>query len=154
MPLGIITAAVVKLNTVNLIQTAADSLVVANAAVGANQAVGGFIAVTGSNNKYSAEVDQLLDPSQNKASANVQTIGDENGVISVWDLKNYQRRETYSDRGRSETESVAMSPDGAMLAAAGTSRQVVSISSARCVSGPHSSKRSARSLSAHTRSNR
>jgi len=49
----------------------------------ANQAVGGSIAVTGSNGSYSSEVDQLLDPSVNKGSAPIQTIGDEAGSVYV-----------------------------------------------------------------------
>jgi len=48
-----------------------------------NQAVGGSIAVTGNNNGYVSEVDQLLDPSVNKGSAPIVTIGDEAGSIYV-----------------------------------------------------------------------
>ena len=47
------------------------------------QAVGGAIAVSGSNNSYVSEVDQLLDPSVNKGSAPIQGIGDESGNIYV-----------------------------------------------------------------------
>jgi len=48
-----------------------------------NQAVGGSVAVTGSNGQYVSEVDQLLDPSVNKGSAPIQTIGDEAGNVYV-----------------------------------------------------------------------
>lgn len=50
---------------------------------GTNQAVGGFISVSGSNNKYVSEVDQLLDPSSTRGYAPIQTIGDEPGSIYV-----------------------------------------------------------------------
>jgi len=52
-------------------------------ATNANQAVGGSIAITGSNGKYTSEVDQLLDPSVNKGSAPLATIGDEAGSVYV-----------------------------------------------------------------------
>ncbi len=50
---------------------------------GTNQAVAGGIAVTGANNKYISEVDQLADPSLNTGNAPIQTIGDEAGSIYV-----------------------------------------------------------------------
>jgi len=50
---------------------------------GTNQAVAGGIAVTGSNGKYSSEVDQLLDPSVATGNAPIQTIGDEAGNVYV-----------------------------------------------------------------------
>ena len=49
----------------------------------ANQAVGGFISVSGSNGSYVSEVDQLLDPPVSRGSAPIQTIGDEAGSIYV-----------------------------------------------------------------------
>jgi hypothetical protein len=48
-----------------------------------NQAVGGAIAVSGANNSYVSEVDQLLDPSVSWGSAPIQTIGDEAGNVYV-----------------------------------------------------------------------
>jgi len=50
---------------------------------GTNQAVGGSIAVTGSNNKYSSEVDQLLNPSTDVGNAPIATINGEPGAIYV-----------------------------------------------------------------------
>jgi len=50
---------------------------------GTDQAVGGSIAVTGSNNKYSSEVDQLLSPSVNTGNAPIVSIGDETGNVYV-----------------------------------------------------------------------
>jgi hypothetical protein len=50
---------------------------------GPNVAVGGAVVVSGSNNSYSSEVDQLLDPSVNRGNAPIQTIGDEAGVVYV-----------------------------------------------------------------------
>jgi len=48
-----------------------------------NVAAGGAIAVSGSNNNYVSEVDQLLEPSVNRGSALIQTIGDESGNVYV-----------------------------------------------------------------------
>jgi len=75
--------ATIQLALRDMIPTVANTFVVSNTAVGTPQAVGGAILVTGSNNKYSSEVDQLLDPSVNKGTASVQTIGDESGFLWV-----------------------------------------------------------------------
>jgi hypothetical protein len=48
-----------------------------------NVAAGGAIAVSGSNNNYASEINQLLEPSVNKGSAPIQTIGDESGNVYV-----------------------------------------------------------------------
>jgi len=50
---------------------------------GTNQAVGGSIAVSGANNSYVSEVDQLLSPSVNTGNAPIQAIGDEAGNVYV-----------------------------------------------------------------------
>ncbi|WP_328415287.1 helix-turn-helix domain-containing protein [Micromonospora sp. NBC_00389] len=52
-------------------------------------------------------------------------VADENGVITIWDLRRREPLQTYQDRGRSETASVAMSQDGAMLASAGFNGTIV-----------------------------
>jgi hypothetical protein len=49
---------------------------------GTNQAVGGAIAVSGSNNKYNSEVDDLISDSAS-GNAPIQSIGDEAGNIYV-----------------------------------------------------------------------
>jgi len=50
---------------------------------GSNQAVFGAIEVTGANNNYESEVDQLLFPSTNIGNAPIESIGDEPGNIYV-----------------------------------------------------------------------
>ncbi|WP_203701575.1 WD40 repeat domain-containing protein [Asanoa iriomotensis] len=52
-------------------------------------------------------------------------VADENGAITIWDLRRREPLQTYQDRGRSETVSVALSQDGAMLASAGFNGTVV-----------------------------
>ncbi|MEV6811731.1 helix-turn-helix domain-containing protein [Micromonospora sp. NPDC051296] len=52
-------------------------------------------------------------------------VADENGAITIWDLQRREPRQTYQDRGRSETASVALSQDGAMLASAGFNGTIV-----------------------------
>ncbi|MFK4244752.1 helix-turn-helix domain-containing protein [Micromonospora chokoriensis] len=52
-------------------------------------------------------------------------VADENGAITIWDLKARKSVQTYQDRGRTETVSVALSEDGAMLASAGFNGTIV-----------------------------
>ncbi|PZG10953.1 hypothetical protein C1I95_27630 [Micromonospora craterilacus] len=52
-------------------------------------------------------------------------VADENGAITIWDLQRREPLQTYQDRGRSETASVALSQDGAMLASAGFNGTIV-----------------------------
>jgi WD40 repeat protein len=52
-------------------------------------------------------------------------VADENGAIAIWDFRRRVRLQTFQDRGRTETISVALSPDGAMLASAGFNGTVV-----------------------------
>ena len=59
-----------------------NTLTVANTAVGTQLATDGKIVVTGSNNQYSSEVDQLT-ADANNGTASVQTIGDEAGTLYV-----------------------------------------------------------------------
>jgi len=63
-------------------QVGTNTLTVANAPVGNNLATDGKIVVTGGNNSYVSEVDQLT-ADLNAGSANVQTIGDEAGTLYV-----------------------------------------------------------------------
>jgi len=60
-----------------------DTVSLSAAPANANQAVGNAIAVTGSNNQYISEVDQLIDPSVNKGSAVISTIHGEAGTDYV-----------------------------------------------------------------------
>ncbi|MCT9935183.1 winged helix-turn-helix domain-containing protein [Planotetraspora sp. A-T 1434] len=52
-------------------------------------------------------------------------VADENGLITVWDLTRRKPVETYQDRSRAETLSVALSGDGAMLASGGFGRTIM-----------------------------
>ncbi|GAB3148565.1 BTAD domain-containing putative transcriptional regulator [Microbispora hainanensis] len=52
-------------------------------------------------------------------------VADEDGLITVWDVARRQPVETYQDRSRTETLSLALSADGSMLASAGLGRTVV-----------------------------
>ncbi|MFD2690762.1 helix-turn-helix domain-containing protein [Streptomyces phyllanthi] len=52
-------------------------------------------------------------------------VADENGTVTVWDLRHRRPVHTYQDRGRTETVSVALSRDGAMLASAGFNGAIV-----------------------------
>ena len=60
-----------------------DLVTLTNTSAFPNQAVGGAILVSGSNGGYVSEVDQLLDPSVNRGSAPIQSIGDEAGNVYV-----------------------------------------------------------------------
>ncbi|MGW4421020.1 nSTAND1 domain-containing NTPase [Streptosporangium sp. NPDC004631] len=46
-------------------------------------------------------------------------VADENGEVTVWDLDRDEPVQVYQDRGRTETTSLALSGDGAILATAG-----------------------------------
>jgi WD40 repeat protein len=52
-------------------------------------------------------------------------VVDENGAISLWDIRKQVRVYVFRDRGRSETRTVVQSPDGAMLASAGFNGTIV-----------------------------
>ncbi|MFI6457516.1 BTAD domain-containing putative transcriptional regulator [Streptosporangium amethystogenes] len=52
-------------------------------------------------------------------------VADEDGLITVWDIARQQPVETYQDRNRTETLSLAFSADGSMLASAGLGRTIV-----------------------------
>jgi WD40 repeat protein len=52
-------------------------------------------------------------------------VGDEAGQVTLWDFRRRLRIATYADRGRSETETVSISPDGALLASAGFHGSIV-----------------------------
>ncbi|MET8199962.1 nSTAND1 domain-containing NTPase [Micromonospora taraxaci] len=52
-------------------------------------------------------------------------VADENGAITIWDLRLRESVQTYQDRGRTETVSVALSEDGTMLASAGFNGTIV-----------------------------
>ncbi|WP_141747278.1 hypothetical protein [Streptomyces agglomeratus] len=52
-------------------------------------------------------------------------VADENGTVTLWDLRHRQRLQTLLDRGRTETASLALSQDGAMLATAGFNGTIV-----------------------------
>ncbi|MEU9886659.1 BTAD domain-containing putative transcriptional regulator [Sphaerisporangium sp. NPDC051011] len=52
-------------------------------------------------------------------------VADEDGLITVWDIARRQPVETYQDRSRTETLSLALSADGSMLASAGLGRTIV-----------------------------
>ncbi|WP_162795722.1 BTAD domain-containing putative transcriptional regulator [Nonomuraea lactucae] len=52
-------------------------------------------------------------------------VADENGLVTIWDLTRRKPVETYQDRSRVETLSVALSGDGAMLASGGFGRMIV-----------------------------
>lgn len=52
-------------------------------------------------------------------------VTDENGLITIWDFQRGQPIETYQDRGRAETLSLALSPDGTALVSAGFGRTIV-----------------------------
>ncbi|MFC3499768.1 helix-turn-helix domain-containing protein [Micromonospora krabiensis] len=56
---------------------------------------------------------------------NKLAVADENGAITIWDLRRREPLQTYQDRGRSETASVALSQDAAMLASAGFNGTIV-----------------------------
>lgn len=51
-------------------------------------------------------------------------VVDEDGLITIWDLTRRQPVETYQDRSRAETLSVALSGDGAMLTSGGFGRTI------------------------------
>ncbi|GIH65215.1 nSTAND1 domain-containing NTPase [Microbispora siamensis] len=52
-------------------------------------------------------------------------VADEDGLITIWDVARRQPVETYQDRSRTETLSLALSADGSMLASAGLGRTIV-----------------------------
>ncbi|MGC4847362.1 helix-turn-helix domain-containing protein [Micromonospora sp. DT15] len=52
-------------------------------------------------------------------------VADENGAITMWDVRRRESLQTFQDRGRTETVSVALSRDGAMLASAGFNGTIV-----------------------------
>ncbi|MCX4586296.1 WD40 repeat domain-containing protein [Streptomyces sp. NBC_01481] len=52
-------------------------------------------------------------------------VADENGAVTLWDLRGRQPVQTFGDRGRTETASVALSQDGALLASAGFNGSIV-----------------------------
>ncbi|WP_433309180.1 helix-turn-helix domain-containing protein [Micromonospora sp. CA-269861] len=52
-------------------------------------------------------------------------VADENGAITIWDVRRRESLQTFQDRGRTETVSVALSRDGAMLASAGFNGTIV-----------------------------
>lgn len=52
-------------------------------------------------------------------------VADETGQVSLWDLPARRRFSVFSDRGRTETISVALSNDGAMLASGGFNGTIV-----------------------------
>ena len=52
-------------------------------------------------------------------------VADENGAITIWDVRRRESLKTFQDRGRTETVSVALSRDGAMLASAGFNGTIV-----------------------------
>jgi WD40 repeat protein len=59
-------------------------------------------------------------PSEDKLA-----VADENGAITIWDLQRREPLQTYQDRGRTETVSVALSQDGTLLASAGFNGTIV-----------------------------
>ncbi|MFG2169305.1 NACHT and WD repeat domain-containing protein [Micromonospora chersina] len=52
-------------------------------------------------------------------------VADENGAITIWDLRRHEPRQTFQDRGRTETVSVALSRDATLLASAGFNGTIV-----------------------------
>ncbi|WP_169983960.1 BTAD domain-containing putative transcriptional regulator [Microbispora sp. H10836] len=52
-------------------------------------------------------------------------VADEDGLITIWDVARRQPVETYQDRSRTETLSLALSADGSMLASGGLGRTIV-----------------------------
>lgn len=52
-------------------------------------------------------------------------VADENGAITIWDLQRREPLQTYQDRGRTETVSVALSQGAAILASAGFNGTIV-----------------------------
>jgi WD40 repeat protein len=52
-------------------------------------------------------------------------VADENGAITIWDLRRREPLQAFQDRGRTETASVALSRDGALLASAGFNGTIV-----------------------------
>ncbi|GAA0978682.1 hypothetical protein GCM10009555_042110 [Acrocarpospora macrocephala] len=52
-------------------------------------------------------------------------VADEDGLITIWDLARRQPVETYQDRSRAETLSVALSADGSRLASGGFGKSIV-----------------------------
>ncbi|MEU2172340.1 hypothetical protein ACH47V_32895 [Micromonospora chersina] len=68
---------------------------------------------------------QLRAPSKGYAwtisapARNTLAVADENGAITIWDLQRHDPVQTFQDRGRTETASVALSRDATMLASAG-----------------------------------
>ncbi|GHJ54587.1 hypothetical protein Nm8I071_38940 [Nonomuraea sp. TT08I-71] len=56
---------------------------------------------------------------------NTLAVADENGAITIWDLKQHQPVQTFQDRGRTETASVALSRDATLLASAGFNGAIV-----------------------------
>ncbi|WP_155352792.1 helix-turn-helix domain-containing protein [Acrocarpospora macrocephala] len=52
-------------------------------------------------------------------------LADENGLITVWDYRRNELIETYQDRTRAETLTVALSPDGRRLVSAGFGGTIV-----------------------------
>lgn len=55
----------------------------------------------------------------------VIAVADEAGTITVWDIRRRTAVEVFRDRGRSETVSVAISPDGALLSSAGFNGTII-----------------------------
>ncbi|GAA4255817.1 nSTAND1 domain-containing NTPase [Dactylosporangium darangshiense] len=52
-------------------------------------------------------------------------VADENGAVTVWDYRRGVPLQTFQDRGRTETASVALSPDGTFLASSGFNGTIV-----------------------------
>lgn len=52
-------------------------------------------------------------------------VADENGAVTVWDFRRGVPLQTFQDRGRTETVSVTLSPDGTFLASAGFNGTIV-----------------------------
>ncbi|WP_354644123.1 hypothetical protein [Kitasatospora camelliae] len=52
-------------------------------------------------------------------------VADEAGTVHLWDYRSGVRLGSYPDRGRSETVSVALTPDGTVLASAGYNGSIV-----------------------------
>jgi WD40 repeat protein/DNA-binding SARP family transcriptional activator len=57
---------------------------------------------------------RVSDPAQGRIA-----VADENGLITIWDIRRRRPLETYQDRARAETLSLALSRDGTKLASAG-----------------------------------
>ncbi|MEU8421525.1 hypothetical protein AB0C15_11675 [Micromonospora sp. NPDC048835] len=55
----------------------------------------------------------------------ILAVADENGAVTIWDVRRRESLQTFQDRGRTETVSVALSRDGTMLASAGFNGTIV-----------------------------